>query len=161
MNHWIIHNLRAGSLKPRVPFPVWLILQRATARGSERGRRGEKEREIEEKRNEKKSPLSMRHTKVHPPRSKSLEVVGRVLCRMPLSHVFVLRQFEDTRESNYGHPSFAPASILRVGWISRQDNSRGQFYFPESRGVVRTFLRGLADSWSLLVASESITQETR
>lgn len=57
---------------------------------------------------------------------------------MPLSHVFVLRRFEDTRESNYGHPSFAPASIVRTpaGYI--QDNSRGQFYFSVSREVICT-----------------------
>lgn len=61
----------------------------------------------------------MRLTKVHPLRSKcrreaQSRLTGLRRYRMPLSHVFVLRRFEDTRESNYGHPSFALVNILRT-----------------------------------------------
>jgi hypothetical protein len=85
-------------------------------------------RKRERKRNGKRSPRFRCDTQSYAP--KSLEVVGRVCWyRMPLSHVFVLRWFEDTRESNYGHPSFLSASSLR--WIPRQDNSRGWFYFSK------------------------------
>lgn len=79
----------------------------------------------------------MRHTKVHPLRSKcrcdaQSCLTGLRRYRMPLSHVFVLRRFEDTRESNYGHPSFAPAEHpSHTAWMSRQDNSREQFCFSE------------------------------
>jgi len=82
-------------------------------------RASKRERERERERNGKRSPRFRCDTQSYAP--KSLEVVGRVCWyRMPLSHVFVLRRFEDTRESNYGHPSFLSASSLR--WIIRADD---------------------------------------
>lgn len=112
MNHWIIHNLReeeGSSLKPRV----------SSVSCSAHSRTNGRETEGEGENDKKKILASMRHTKVHPLRSKCRRdaqscLTGLRRYRMPLSHVFVLRRFEDTRESNYGHPSFALASILRT-----------------------------------------------
>jgi Flp pilus assembly protein TadB len=119
----------------------------------------DRKRERREKMTREKNLASMRHTKVHPLRSKrrrdaQSRLTGLRRYRMPLSHVFVLRQFEDTRESNYGHPSFALASILRT--LHRLDVPSGQFartvlFF----GVVGSFTRLFCEpsQSSCLVAS--------
>lgn len=98
---------REFSLMLRISSVLCLAYSHTNERDRRRGRKWQK-----------RNLVSMRHTKVHPLRSKRRDAQSRLtgLCRyrMPLSHVFVLRRFEDTRESNYGHPSFALASIFRT-----------------------------------------------